>query len=51
MRRIERTNAFRRDFKRKKRGGLGSELDPLISEIVSLLTEDKSLPAKNAIMR
>jgi mRNA interferase YafQ len=47
MRRIERTSAFRRDFKREKRSGLGSELDSLVAEIVSLLVEDKPLPAKN----
>jgi mRNA interferase YafQ len=47
MRRIERTNAFRRDFKREKRSGHGSELDYLVAEIVSLLAEDKPLPLKN----
>jgi mRNA interferase YafQ len=47
MRRIERTNAFQRDFKREKRSGLGSDLDSLVAEIVSLLSEDKPLPAKN----
>jgi mRNA interferase YafQ len=47
MRRIERTTAFRRDFKREKRGGHRSELDSLVAEIVSLLAEDRALPARN----
>jgi mRNA interferase YafQ len=47
MRKIERTNVFKRDFKREKRSGLGSELDSLVTEIVSLLAEDKPLPVKN----
>jgi mRNA interferase YafQ len=47
MRRIERTSAFRRDFRREKRGGHISELDSLVAEIVSLLAEDKPLPVKN----
>lgn len=47
MRRIERTTAFRRDFKREKRGAHRSEIDSLIAEIVSLLAEDKVLPERN----
>jgi len=47
MRRIERTTAFRRDFKREKRGSHRSYLDSLLSEIITLLAEDKPLPAKN----
>jgi mRNA interferase YafQ len=47
MRRIEPTTAFRRDFKREKRGSHRSDLDALISNVVSLLAEDKPLPEKN----
>lgn len=47
MRRIERTTAFRRDYKREKRGLHRTGLDSLISEIVSLLVEDRPLPEKN----
>jgi mRNA interferase YafQ len=46
MRRIEYTGAFRRDFKREKRAGHRIDLDSLISEVVSLLAEDKPLPDK-----
>jgi len=47
MRRIERTNAFRRDFKREKRGQHRRDLDTLLVEVVALLVEDRPLPAKN----
>jgi len=47
MRRIERTAAFRRDFKREKKGHYRCDLDSLVSEVVSLLIEDSILPAKN----
>jgi mRNA interferase YafQ len=47
MRRIEYTTTFQRDFKREKRGRYRADLDSLISEIVSLLSEDKSLPDRN----
>ena len=47
MRTIERTNAFRRDFKREKRGAHKPDLDSLISDAVSLLAQDQPLPAKN----
>jgi mRNA interferase YafQ len=47
MRRIERTNAFRRDFKREKRGSHRADLDSLIFDIVSLLAQDTPLPDKN----
>jgi len=47
MRRIERTTAFRRDFKREKRGAHRSYLDSLLLEIVTLMAEDRPLPAKN----
>ncbi len=47
MRRIERTGSFRRDYKREKRGQYRREIDSLVSEAVSLLAEDKTLPDKN----
>jgi mRNA interferase YafQ len=47
MRRIEYTNAFRRDHKREKRSGYRCDLDSFISNVVSLLADDKPLPEKN----
>ena len=47
MRRIEYTSAFRKDYKREKRGRHRSELDALIAHVVSLLAEDEPLPEKN----
>jgi len=47
MRRIERTNAFRRDFRREKKGRHRSELQPLLSFAVSLLGEDRPLSERN----
>jgi mRNA interferase YafQ len=47
MRRIERTGAFRRDFKREKRGQHRRDIDSLVSNVVSLLAEDKPLSEKN----
>jgi mRNA interferase YafQ len=46
MRRIERTNTFRRDFKREKRGRHRSELELVFTHAVSLLAEDKLLPER-----
>jgi mRNA interferase YafQ len=47
MRRIERTNAFRRDFKREQRGQYRRDLEALVLLTVSLLADDTPLPAKN----
>ncbi len=47
MRRIERTNAFLRDFKREKRGHHRRELEMVLTVAVSLLAEDKPLPERN----
>jgi len=47
MRRIERTNAFRRDYKREQRGLHGRSLETLLTSVISLLAEDKSLPERN----
>jgi mRNA interferase YafQ len=47
MRRIEATNAFRRDFKREKRGRYRSEIDSLVAEIVELLASGGPVPEKH----
>ena len=47
MRTIERTTAFRSDFKREKKGQHRRDLEPLVSSIVSLLADDKPLPEKH----
>lgn len=47
MRRIEITSAFRRDFKREKRGPFRREIDALVEQIVGLLASDKVLAEKN----
>lgn len=47
MRRIERTNTFRRDFRREKRGQHRRDVDALLTIAVSLLASDKPLPEKN----
>jgi mRNA interferase YafQ len=47
MRRIERTNAFRRDFKREKRGQHRHDLEAVLTVVVSLLAEDRPLPERN----
>lgn len=47
MRRIERTNAFRRDYKRQLRGLHRRDLEALLTSAISLLVEDKPLAEKN----
>ena len=47
MRTIERTTAFRSDFKREKRAQHRRDIDSLVSDVISLLAEDKPLPQKN----
>lgn len=47
MRTIERTNAFKRDFKREKSGQHKRDLDALVFSAISLLAEDKPLPERN----
>jgi len=47
MRRIERTNAFRRDFKREKRGRHRREVERELTFVISLLVENKPLPETN----
>jgi mRNA interferase YafQ len=47
MRTIEYTGAFRRDFKREKRGQHRRDIDALVSDVVSLMAQDKTLLEKN----
>ncbi len=47
MRRIERTSAFRRDFKREKAGQHRRKLDELLAGVVSALAGDQPLSAVN----
>lgn len=47
MRTIERTNAFKRDFKRENSGQYRRDLDKLVLKAISVLIEDRSLPEKN----
>ena len=47
MRRIERTSAFRRDYKREPRGQYRRDMDALLPSIIALLAEDKPLPERN----
>ena len=51
MRTIERTNAFRSDFKREKRGQHRRDLEAMVSSIVSLLAADKPLNKSIATTR
>ncbi len=44
MRRIEYTNAFRRDFKREKAGRHRKKLDTLVADAVALLAADEPMP-------
>jgi mRNA interferase YafQ len=46
MRRIERTTAFKRDFKREN-GGRHRNLDRELARIVQLLATDTPLPERN----
>ena len=45
MRRIEQTTAFRRDYKREKKGQLKKPLDGLLAGVIGLLAADRVLPA------
>jgi mRNA interferase YafQ len=47
MRTIERTNVFKRDFKREKSGQHRCDLDALVFTAISLLAEDMPVPEKN----
>ena len=43
MRTIERTTAFKRDYKREKKGPHGRQLDELIATVVTSLAKDEAL--------
>ncbi len=47
MRRIERTNAFRRDFKRELRGQHRREIESLLTAAITPLANDQPLPERN----
>jgi mRNA interferase YafQ len=47
MRTIERTNVFKRDFKREKSGKHKRDLEALVFATISLLAQDKPLPEKH----
>ncbi|HSM93084.1 MAG TPA: type II toxin-antitoxin system YafQ family toxin [Anaeromyxobacteraceae bacterium] len=47
MRTIERTTAFKRDYKREKAGRHGKRLDAILAGVVALLASDEPLPAAN----
>ena len=47
MRRIDRTNAFRRDFKREMRRRHRRDLESLLTSVISLLMDDRPLTEKN----
>jgi mRNA interferase YafQ len=47
MRKIELTTAFRRDFKREKRGADRRDIDSIVSSVVTLLAQDQMLPETN----
>jgi mRNA interferase YafQ len=44
MRTIERTTAFKRDYKREKKGQYRRKLDGWLSVVVSMLANDHALP-------
>jgi mRNA interferase YafQ len=46
MRRIERTNTFRRDFRREKKGQHRRELDAILTFAIALLAEGQPLPER-----
>lgn len=47
MRTIERTNAFRHDYRRENRGPHRRDLESVLTLAISLLAEDKPLPERN----
>ena len=48
MRTIERSSAFKRDYKRAKaRSRHGKDLDSLVSSVVASLLSDRALPGNN----
>lgn len=47
MRAIERTNAFKRDYRRVKAAPRHRDLDTLLAAVVGMLAEDRPLPPGN----
>lgn len=47
MRRIERTNAFKRDYKRVKATPKHRDIETLLRQVLQLLAADSSLPERN----
>jgi mRNA interferase YafQ len=47
MRRIERTSAFHRDFKRELRGRHRRDMEALLMSAIALLAADEPLPERN----
>ena len=47
MRTIERTNAFKRDYKREKKSAQNRDLDPKLISILKALASDEALPVRN----
>ena len=47
MRTIRRTNAFKRDYKREKKGRHRNTLDDNLLKIITLLASDAPLPERN----
>ncbi len=48
MRTIERTSAFKKDYKRTKATPRHKNIETLLEEIVSLLAQDHALPEKHS---
>lgn len=47
MRTIERTTAFKKDFKREKKGKHKKKLEALLTAVLALPVDDKRLPVTN----
>jgi mRNA interferase YafQ len=48
MRRIERSTAFKKDFKRVQKGQGGAKVQALLTAVLEKLIVDEPLPVKNA---
>ena len=46
MRKIERTSAFKRDYKREAKGRYRAALDDVVRDVVTSLATDQPLPVK-----
>ena len=47
MRRIRRTAAFKRDYKREKKGRFARTVDAELANVVAELAEDRPLPRRS----